>query len=118
MLTQINGYRRREQLGPGCLRIEVTQGSEELLEFDLNAVLQCEWIQTGVLGRQLGPGRFRDARTGQQALSFLRWARVCVQGNHESESTCRRTPRSPPLGNTQFESTRAFCVRPFSGFQN
>src|SRR5258706_3187089 len=49
-----------------CLTIQVTQRSEELLEFDLNVFLQLERIQSGVFRPQLRLRRLRDVRTAQQ----------------------------------------------------
>jgi hypothetical protein len=49
-------------------RLSVTQGSEELLEFSLNAFLQLKRIQRPLIRTQLGFVRFGDVRAGQKPL--------------------------------------------------
>ena len=48
-----------------CLTIEVTQRSEEFPQFDFNAFLQSEDIQSRVLGAQFFFGGLGNVRAGQ-----------------------------------------------------
>ena len=77
-------YRRREPLGLRCLTIEVTEDSEEVFEFALNAFLQGEGIQARVFGPQPGLGGLSNVRAVQQPL-----IRGLRRLSHRSAWSCR-----------------------------